>query len=293
MGKKLQWPLEASNADSFNGFHWQQSGSNLCLDFHGDPVKSKLVVFSDGNHHMALEECCQTFLKQNPEIVDILYATTPPKVILQSTLQGSVSIGNLLLSVSPNVFISPENILDKLVEENLVKSHQAFAQSRGNALLIKKGNPKNIKNVADLLRNDIQLTISNPVTEKASYDVYKETLINAATEQNINPEKITDLIGEGSERVIFGESIHHREVPQTIFSGKADVAVVYYHLALRYSRIFPDDFEFIEIETRKNVTTDYHIGLVKDGGDWGKRFIEFMFSEAAREIYQNNGLTHS
>ena len=37
---------------------------------------------------------------------------------------------------------------------------------------------------------------------------------------------------EGSGPIVFGERIHHREAPQALADGKADVAMVYYHLAL-------------------------------------------------------------
>lgn len=290
MDTRLNWPIEASNTDYDQGFQWNQAGSNLCLDFHGNPLTAKLVVFSDGNHHMALEACCQAFLKRHPEIVDIFYATTPPKVILQSVLQGGVLMGNLHLNVMPQVFISPANIVDILIQNKLMTEHRAFAKSAGNVLLVRKGNPKKIYNIADLLRADVQLTISNPVTETASYDVYKQTLLNVAQEQGLDVTAFADLIAKGSTRVVFGESIHHREVPQTIFSGAADVAIVYYHLALRYTRIFPNDFEIVDIETHANVYTDYHIGLINNGGEWGQAFLDFILSEDALKIYAEHGL---
>lgn len=290
MDTRLNWPIEASSANSGQGFQWNQAGSNLCLDFHGNPLTAKLVVFSDGNHHMALKACCQTFLQRHPEIVDIFYATTPPKVILQSVLQGGVLMGNLHLNVMPQVFISPSNIVDILIKNKLMTEHWPFAKSRGNVLLVKKGNPKNIRGIADLLRADVQLTISNPITEKASFEVYKQTIFNVAQEQGLDVSAFAELIDQDSTQVIFGESIHHREVPQTIFSGAADVAVVYYHLALRYSRIFPDDFEIIDIETNAQVYTDYHIGLIKSGGEWGAAYLNFMLSEDAVKIYTEHGL---
>lgn len=291
MDIRLNWPIEGSQADSGKGFQWNQAGSNLCLDFHGDPVAAKLVVFSDGNHHMALEACCQAFLKHHPEIIDIFYATTPPKVISESVFQGSLLMGNLRLSVMPHVFISPIAIVDKLVNQKFMSEHRAFAKSCGNVLLIKKGNPKGITGVADLLRDDVQLTLSNPVTETASYEVYKQTLLSVAEEQGLDIAAITQLIDKDSKKTVFGESIHHREVPQTIYSGRADVAMVYYHLALRYTRIFPNDFELVKIETNANEYTDYHIGLINNGGQWGKMFMDFMFSEEALNLYAEHGLT--
>lgn len=290
MDKQLNWPIEGSQADYSNSNQWNQAGSNICLDFHGDPLAAKLVVFSDGNHHMALQACCKAFLKSNPSVNDIFYATTPPKVILDSVLRGGVLLGNVHLNVLPHVFISPENILDKLVEKKQITSHKAFACSSGNVLLVKKGNPKSIISIADLLRDDVRLTISNPITESASYEVYKQTLLDVAAENELDVNAFSHLIDKDSTRAVFGESIHHREVPQTIYEDSADVAVVYYHLALRYSRIFPDDFEIVKIESTANVYTDYHIGLMNDAGEWGEKFLDFMFSDEALAIYKEHGL---
>ena len=53
----LEWPQEAARLQGSDEPSFGHAGSNLCLDFHGDPKRAGLVVFSDGNHHMALEEC--------------------------------------------------------------------------------------------------------------------------------------------------------------------------------------------------------------------------------------------
>jgi len=290
MEKQLKWPVEGAQADYANSNQWNQSGSNICLDFHGDPVAAKLVVYSDGNHHMALQACCKEFLRLNPQVKDIFYATTPPKVILDATLKGGVLLGNVHLNILPHVFISPKNILDKLVAQKQIESHQAFARSSGNVLLVKKGNPKNITEIGDLLREDVRLTISNPDTEAASYEIYKKTLLDTAREKSLDISDFEKLIDKECDRTVFGESIHHREVPQTIYEDNADVAIVYKHLALRYSRIFPNDFEMVNIDSNVKISTDYHIGLMNDAGEWGEGFVDFMMSEEALAIYKEHGL---
>ena len=297
MKKILIWPTEASCRDYAQSFRWSHSGSNLCLDFHGNPIAARLVVFSDGNHHMALEACCQAFLKLYPEVNDIFYATTPPGVLVQALQNNGLLLGNLHFDIKPHVFISPKNILDNLQKENFVSSHHAFAKSKGNVLLVRKNNPKKILNISDLFRDDVRLIISNPETEKASYEVYRETLINFAQTENIDIESIENLL-RNDKSTNYSQAIHHREVPQAIYSGQADVALVYYHLALRYTRIFPDDFSYILLDglesdegaASTNVTTDYHIGVVGDGGDWGNKFYEFMTSDSALGEYEKHGL---
>ena len=47
-----------------------------------DPVGAQLAVFSDGNHHMALAECVETFVRRSPGLHEVFYTTTPPSVYL-------------------------------------------------------------------------------------------------------------------------------------------------------------------------------------------------------------------
>jgi len=297
MDKGLNWPIEASCSECGSSYQWSHAGSNICLDFHGNPLKAQLVVFSDGNHHMALEASCQLFLKQHPDVIDIFYATTPPAVLVQTVIKGSLMLGNLHLDIKPNIFISPKNILNNLQDKNIVTSHNAFARSRGNVLLVRKNNPKNISSISDLFRHDVRLIISNPEKETASYDVYRETIINFSKKENIDEESAEKLLRH-DQSTIYSQLIHHREVPQAIYAGQADVALVYYHLALRYSRIFPDDFSYILLDElgadekakATNITTDYHIGVVGDGAEWGNKFYEFMHSDDALAEYEKHGL---
>ncbi|MEE8352144.1 MAG: substrate-binding domain-containing protein [Rhodospirillales bacterium] len=273
------------------------AGSNIVLDFHGDPDRARLVVFSDGNHHMALEESVATFVAANPEVEDVFYATTPPGPLLSALKKGVLHLGNLSLSVRPHVFIGPGDILQKMAADGLLESHAAFTESRGNVLLVRKGNPKAIEGVGDLMRGDVSIVISNPQTEKASFQVYCKTLVALAEEAGLNGQKMKSLLAGGGDRVCYSTTIHHREVPQILASGAADVAMVYYHLGLRYSRIFPDVFNFVPLGgTHDNPDpgpgheiTCYHIGMVGDGGEWGRVFADFMAGDAGA-IYERHGL---
>jgi len=271
--------------------------SNLALDFHGDPITAGLALFSDGNHHMALEATVRAFLAANPQVGDVFYTTTPPAPLVDALKGDGLVLGNLRISRKPDVFIGPDNILEGLVEDGLVAGHVPFAESRGNVLLVRKGNPKGIDSIADLLSDDVTLTCSNPVKEKASFAVYKEAICNLAQEAGINEKAIVTKLSIAGPKTVHSQIIHHREVPELIGAGHADAAVIYYHLALRYTRIFPNIFEFVDIggvlsgqRTTKNPTTRYHIGLVADGGQWGQHFVSFMQGKTAQHLYEEHGL---
>ena len=293
---ELRWPPEAARpADA--GLRWAQTRSNICLDFHGDPVRARAVVFSDGNHHMALEECLQRFLLRHPAAQDVFYATTPPGVLFQWLEAGALHLGNLSLNLVPQVIISPPAVLDRLVQAGRIRAHVPWMRSRGNVLLVCKGNPLGVRGIEDLVRSKARLFISNPVTESASYQIYADTL-KALADQSGTPLDWLDRStgGQPDGRVVYGERIHHREAPQALADGRADVALVYYHLALRYARIFPEHFEFIPVGGAPqhpepgNRVSDFHLAIVGDGGAWGEVLHEFLLGGETSEIYARHGL---
>ncbi len=298
----LDWPVEVCS-EEIQYSRWVQPASNICLDFHGNPAKAQLVVFSDGNHNMALRECLELFRQQNKDLVNIFYATTPPGPIVSMLKQGGLQMGNLVIDVAPNVFISPPNILEKLVADGFMSNHVPFVQNQGNVLLVKKGNPKNILAITDIDQLEIRLFMSNPETEKASFTIYSNTLSMSTSEQNSDSDfedsdpgflykKITQ------SQVHFGKGIHHREAPQAVADGSADVAIVFYHLALHYLRIFPNLFDVIplggSIKKPKpllgNIIGKTNMGLVGDGGKWGKKLLSFLKSKKVMKIYRHHGL---
>lgn len=294
---ELSWPDE--RARGAGEPRWAQARSNICLDFHGDPACAGLAVFSDGNHHMALQECLQTFLPRHAEIGDIFYATTPPGVLLQWLDAGALTVGNLRLSLRPQLFISPPKVLERVIAAGHATAHEPFMCSRGNVLLVLKANPKNIRGVSDLARADVKVFLSNPLTEAPSYQVYVETLKRFAEQRRVT----LDFLGAGPDaphpRVVFGERIHHRELPQALADGRADVAPAYYHLALRYTRIFQELFEIVALDggapepspSPEQVISDFHLALIGDGGRWGGALREFLLGPEAAAIYRHHGLT--
>lgn len=293
----LEWPAEAAvyPGDAVRPF--SAHGSNLVLDFHGDPATAGVAVFSDGNHHMALEACVRAFADTNPGVGDVFYTTTPPGLLVDALRGDGLAVGNLRITRKPDVFIGPSNILDDLAQDGFVKSHSAFAQSQGTVLLVRKGNPKGITTLTDLLSDDVILTCSNPQTEKASFAVYHEAVRLLADDAGVDEKAIVTKLTVAGPRTVHSQLIHHREVPELIAAGLADAAVIYYHLALRYSRVFPDIFEFVDIggleldkADSRHPITRYHIGVVGDGGEFGEAFVRFMHKQAAKKLYREHGL---
>ena len=293
---ELSWPREQARPAQA-GLHWTQARSNICLDFHGDPLRAQAILFSEGNHHMALEQSLQQFLLRDPAAQDVFYVTTPPAVLREWLEAGALHLGNLRLALVPQVIISPPALLDALLQAGRIRAHAPFMRSRGNVLLVRKGNPLGIHSIADLVRSNARLFISNPRTESASYRVYADTLKALAQKAETRFDWLDrPPAADSANQVVYGERIHHREAPQALADGRADVALIYYHLALRYVRIFPDQFDFISIggapeqPEPENSVSDFHLAIVGDGGAWGEALYQFLLGNETAQIYAYHGL---
>lgn len=288
----LLWPLECANP-ALPALNWSHADSNRCLDVHGDPQASEWALYSDGNHHMALEKSLQSFVKSKPGCHGVFYATLPPQVLIEAILQSGIRLGNLLLRRKPDIFIGPDTAMPTL--RTIFPSIESvpFMQSRGNVLLVPAANVKNIKGIEDLLRKDVRIFISNPVTEKASFQVYRQSLIQIAQYECQQGSAMQTII-DTRQRMVFGERIHHRELPQILAHGLADVALVYYHLAKRYIDIFPGQFALIYLgqgpEHPGNVLTRYYINKLPDHSQNATDLWHYLQSSEVRDIYRDQGL---
>ena len=166
--------------------------------------------------------------------------------------------------------------------------------------------------VADLLRPDVIPFMSNPETEAASYGVYRETMLAMARVRGLDvgalERRLSAAVGEAGEAgegggIVFGERIHHREAPQALADGRADVAMVYYHLALRYVRVFPGEFEMVcegwdpegegdedEEPAAGMVVTEYAVATAREMGEWGNGFVTYMGLDDAVAFYEEHGI---
>jgi hypothetical protein len=109
-----------------------------------------------------------------------------------------------------------------------------FSKNRGLALLVPKGNPLGIAGLHDVLRPGTRIALPE------SGDVRVQC--RAAADE---------LLGKSAANVLFAAEvpsfpgrlgIMHRDLPEMLARGYADVAFTWHHLVSYWSRIFPDHF---------------------------------------------------
>ncbi len=290
----LTWPIESTSSYTTN-FNWSDNNANVLLDFHGNPSNSVLTVFSDGNHHMALEETLSTYSKKYLDNQNIFYVTLPPHVLAGIIDKGGIQIANIELSIKPDVIIGPEHFVKQYSTHTDFTDLQKIAQSLGNSFLRRKNYTSDLSSMSNLIHSNANLFISNPDREKASFDVYWQTLQNFAIKEKLEDQLVRDWFKPTNRNIICGEHVHHREAPEYLHQRKADITLLYHHLALRYTRIFPDLFEMstfygsgTEECDQHHVKTEYF--ATAKNTPQARELFYFLISQETSDIYSNHGL---
>lgn len=324
----LLWPQEELR----DGVDMTLRTSNRVDDLHARFGDCDFVLSSVGNFYMALSE-----LWYNVFLLDFApnsgprnwFYTTTPLMALQQIKKNDVTFGNLSLKCMPNVVIGPTNLVNELTAQgHTIGKPVPVLHSRGNVLLVKKGNPKKIKTIWDLGRSDVQVVTPNP-TETTAFTIYTESIYAIAAKDAQAPEgwnadrlfnaifnnsaKTEDSSGAypGNQEVsglrskwLSSAKAHHREIPWSVAYGHADVGILFYHLARYVVQTFPDLFEIVPLGGTiadpqplpgNKISAPYAIRIK---GNWTpvqqaatEKFMNALGSDAFTNILIKDGLT--
>ncbi len=185
-----------------------------------------------------------------------MYTTSPPVVVPQLK-ENLVQFDNLNIHCRPSVAVGNKKLMDKLTAAGANEgAPQPLYQDRGVVILVKKGNPKQIKSVWDLGRKGVHMVTPNPELEPGAYGNYQNAIYNIAKQDPHPPkdwtaEKLIEVLYNGKSgdknKWLAGRRIHHRDEPWSVAYGKADAAVILYHLGRYTEESFPDVFDIIPL----------------------------------------------
>jgi len=257
-----------------------------------------LVIFTEGNHLMALLSddivgAFPSWAKSQPQYADldldnIVVVTVPQPVVVQMIRTGGIALGNLTLDVSrrsgfyPDIVMGGPDPLRQLRKAGVIEPQaRFFSKNRGLALLVRKGNPLGIRGLADVIRTGARIALPDAIEEAGSRARYRTA--------------VDELIGTPAADAFFAAEVAHfpgrigivhRDFPEMIARGYADVALTQYHLISYWTRIFPNHFELIPVPGAERFFVKIAFGRVLDPlrPRALKAFEEFFFSRA-RELY--------
>ncbi|MCL4503379.1 MAG: substrate-binding domain-containing protein [Deltaproteobacteria bacterium] len=250
----LDWPADQGLLTP----NLNDPAANLLNDVHAQIGSCDLVLSTEGNFHPALKDIWPHFLTKfkGQPLVNWLYTTSPP-ISPEQLQHGIMQVGNLYVTCRPAVVIASRKVLEKLMKAGVTEGPAIpLLQDRGEVILVKKGNPKDIHSVWDLGRKGVRLVTPNPELEPGAFGNYAATIAGIAAydphpPREMNAKRLVDLIFNGAsgdpEKWLAGPRIHHRDLPWSVALGKADAAVILYHLGLYIKQTFPERFDLVPL----------------------------------------------
>jgi hypothetical protein len=283
----LPWPAERPDLSGAET-RFDAPPSNCLLDLHGSLQSPDLVLFMAGNQFRALPDLLAAFqARQGP--LRVFYATTPPGLLIDALASGRLVSGNFCLDLAPgvlwpDVFMAGAREHQRLCAAGWAVGAQTYARNHGCALLVRRGNPLKVQGVVDMLRPEVRVAISSPQREAASFASYASTL-----DAQGGPDLAARVLAKAD--TWLPRWVHHREIPQALADGLADVAPLYRHLALYLSAQMPDRFETIDLPAVGNPGDELAAAVLNEAAhpQQAQAWCRFLQGPEAAALWQAHG----
>ena len=283
----------AEAADAGHGKDYRTFHANGEIDYGSvaDSYTADLVMYLAGNQFMVMEELIADFQKKNPDIETVYVETIPPGQILKNQLLKQGEIEGQKTAMNPDIFASV-NIghLRKLHSEGLMDTHSIYIHNKLE-LMVAAGNPKNISGPDDLGRDDLVQSHPNPQTEGIFKFYGSEMLKDLDLYEAVTGDADCRSCWAVEGKTWF-TSRHHRETPDRIEKGEADVGIVWTtEVVHAKAEGRPIDGVAIAAPLNKQDKVNYAIGIMKNGrnADNAARYLEYLAGDDAQAIYESYG----
>ncbi|NNM86502.1 MAG: extracellular solute-binding protein [Phycisphaerales bacterium] len=256
-------------------------------DFHGDPMKAKLVLYIGGNYYFAVGPLISAFEQEHPTLRGRIFAETLPPGILLAQLKagGRITVGNMTFTARPDVYAAGKIKVDSLVKAGVLAGSVTSYATNDLTIMIPRNNPASIKSLSDLGRPGVRLSMPNPAWEGVARQI-KLSLIKAggrALEQMVYHIKVLN-----GQTILT--HVHHRQTPLFIMQGLVDAGITWKSEAI-FQEQAGHPISYVPIPESLNTTAVYAAAVVKGAahrrtaGLW----LEFLTSPAAQSIFHHYG----
>jgi len=190
------------------------------------------------------------------------------------------------------VEFSLEPDMTRLVDAGLVdedwnqNEYDGFVTDSVVVLMVRKGNPKNIKGWDDLVKDDVEVLVPNPFTSGgAKWDIM--AAYGAALEQGKSEDEAKDYLTKLFDNVpVLDKSA--RESLQTFASGKGDVLVGYENEAI-LAQQQGEDIDYIVPDETLLIQNPIAVDNETENPDNAKAFVDFLYTPEAQKIFVGKG----
>jgi ABC-type molybdate transport system substrate-binding protein len=279
---------DAGHNKDYRTFH---QGGKIDYGKIGDSYTADLVLYLAGNQFMVMEELVQDFMAKHKNIATVYVETIPPGQIFKGQILKQGQINDQNTAMNPDVFASVNlGHLKKLKGKGLMDKYKIYTHNKLE-LMIAKGNPKGIKGPQDLARDDLVQSHPNPLTE-GIFKFYGSAMLK---DMGLYEKVTANAKCRGcwaKEGKTWFTKRHHRETPDRIEKGQADVGIVWTTEiieAKKHGRAI--EGVAIPAPLNKGSVVGYAIGVLKTGRnqDNAMHYVGYLRTKAAQNIYGKYG----
>ena len=250
----------------------------------GDGSGGKLTLVAYSTPEEAYKELIPAFNK-TPEGKGVGFSQSYASSGEQSrAVEGGLPADVVEFSLEPD--------MTRLVDADLVDKSWNQNQSMGNVtnsvvvLMVRKGNPKGIKDWDDLTTGRVDVLEPNPFTSGgAKWNIM--AAYGAQLEQGKSPQEAQDYLTELFKNVpVLDKSA--RESLQTFASGKGDVLLGYENEAI-LAQQKGEELDYIVPD--QTLLIENPVAVVNEAKDpeLAKSFVDFLYTPEAQEIFVGKG----
>lgn len=251
-------------------------------DLYGDINDPELVIFFAGNQFMVVDDLLDGFKKAYPQYQRIFAETLPPGILAKQIDSGSITIGNLRITIKPDVYTAGRSTITQM--SGHFTDTAAYAYNK-LAIMVSKGNPKKINGLPDLGRKEIRVSMPNPLWEGIARQI-EQAFVKAGGE-NLRKTIMESKVNDGTT---YLTQIHHRQTPMRILYDQSDAGPVWFSEAY-YQQLIHHPIEIVRIPDDQNLTVAYMAGILKIAPhpQAAKDFMNFLQSPEAKAVYKKYG----
>jgi len=275
-----------ANDPAVKGYIFEVPDIDNVPDLHGNPCGARLVLFIGGNQFFVLPRLVSAFEQLHPELRGrIFYETLPPGILRrQIAHENTLTLGNLTLQVQPDVYEAGLRAVRQMQTAGQLYGIVPYA-TNDLAIMVAKGNPKQIHSLRDLGRPGLRLSMPNPQWEGVAHQI-------AASLRKAGGESLYHAVYQA--KVASGQTIlteiHHRQTPMRILSGKVDAGVTWAS-EVRFQESIGNPIQGFAIPRAENVTAIYAGGVLKNAPhpQAAAAWLAFLKTPQAQAIYHQYG----
>ncbi|MBT8002147.1 MAG: substrate-binding domain-containing protein [Rhodospirillales bacterium] len=257
----------------------------------GDSYTANLVLYLAGNQFMVMKELIGDFQKRHPGVKSVYVETIPPGQIFKGQILKQGMINGKKTAQNPDIFASVNlGHLKKLKGKGMMDTFAIYTHNKLE-LMVAAGNPKGIKGVKDLARDDLVQSHPNPLTEGIFKFYGSAMLKDAGLHEEVTGGAKCKGCWAIKDKTWF-TSRHHRETPDRIEKGQADVGIVWTTEVIeakKHGRKI--DGVAIPAPLNKAEVGGYAIGALKSGRNQtnARKYLDYLATAAAQKIYAKYG----